>query len=88
MTKKQTTILICVVAAIAVVLVAVGGYFIGTYSSSDGEMRSGGFVYETSGSTATILRYEGDDRTITIPARIGGRRVAYVEAGFLDGTCV
>lgn len=88
MTKKQTTILICVVAAIAVVLVAVGGYFIGTYSSSDGEMRSGGFVYETSGSTATIIRYEGDDRTITIPARIGGRRVAYVEAGFLDGTDV
>ncbi len=88
MTKQQNIILITIIAVIAVVLIAVGGYFIGTYSSSDGELRSGGFVYRTEGSTATIVSYEGEDTSITIPARIAGRRVAFVEEGFLDGTSV
>lgn len=88
MTRQQNIALICVIAVLAIVLVAVGGYFIDTYSSSDGERRSGGFVYSSSGNTATIIAYEGDDTTITIPARIAGRRVAYVEEGFLDGTSV
>ncbi len=84
MTRQQNIALVCVIAVIAVVLVAVGGYFIGTYSSSDGERRSNGFVYSTSGNTAVITAYEGENETVTIPARIAGRRVALVEEGFLD----
>ena len=88
MTKRQNIALICVIAVIAVVLFAVGGYFIDTYASSDGERRSDGFVYSVSGNTATISAYEGEDTTLTIPARIAGRRVALIEEGFLDNTSV
>ena len=58
MTKRQNIALICVIAALAIVLVAVGGYFIDAYASSDGERRSDGFVYSVSGNTATISAYE------------------------------
>ena len=88
MTKRQNIALFCVIAALAIVLVAVGGYFIDAYASSDGERRSDGFVYSVSGSTATISAYEGEDTTLTIPARIAGRRVALIEEGFLDNTSV
>lgn len=88
MTKRQNIALICVIAALAIVLVAVGGYFIDAYASSDGERRSDGFVYSVSGNTATISAYEGEDTTLTIPARIAGRRVALIEEGFLDNTSV
>lgn len=88
MTKRQNIALICVVAALAIVLVAVGGYFIDAYASSDGERRSDGFVYSVSGNTATISAYEGEDTALTIPARIAGRRVALIEEGFLDNTSV
>ena len=88
MTKRQNIALICVIAALAIVLVAVGGYFIDAYASSDGERRSDGFVYSVSGNTATISAYEGEDTALTIPARIAGRRVALIEEGFLDNTSV
>ena len=88
MTKRQNIALICVIAALAIVLVAVGGYFIDAYASSDGERRSDGFVYSVSGNTATISAYEGEDAALTIPARIAGRRVALIEEGFLDNTSV
>ena len=88
MTKRQNIALICVIAALVIVLVAVGGYFIDAYASSDGERRSDGFVYSVSGNTATISAYEGEDTALTIPARIAGRRVALIEEGFLDNTSV
>lgn len=81
MTSKQKIILISVLVAVAVVLVAVGGYFIAVYSSASGQRTSGGFTYDVDGKTVTIISYTGGDATVTIPAKIGGRRVAKIAKG-------
>ncbi len=81
MTSKQKIILVSVLVAVAVILVALGGYFISVYSSSSGERTSGGFTYEVDGKTVTIVSYSGSDTTVTVPAKIGGRRVAKIAKG-------
>ncbi len=81
MTSKQKIILTSVIVAVLVVLLALGGYFIAVYSSASGARTSGGFTYEVSGKTVTITSYSGSDTTVTVPAKIGGRRVAKIAAG-------
>lgn len=81
MTSKQKIVLISVLVAVAVILVAVGGYFIAVYSSASGARTSGGFTYEVEGKTVTITAYTGSDTTVTVPAKIGGRRVAKIAKG-------
>ena len=81
MTSRQKIILVSVLVVVAVILVALGGYFISVYSSSSGERTSNGFTYEIDGKTVTILSYSGSDTTITVPAKIGGRRVAKIAKG-------
>lgn len=81
MTSKQKIILVSVLVAVVVILVALGGYFIAVYSSSSGERTSNGFTYEVSGKTVTIISYSGSDATITVPAKIGGKRVAKIAKG-------
>lgn len=81
MTSRQKIILVSVLVVVAVILVALGGYFISVYSSSSGERTSNGFTYEIDGKIVTILSYSGSDTTITVPAKIGGRRVAKIAKG-------
>ena len=81
MTSRQKIILVSVLVVVAVILVALGGYFISVYSSSSGERTSNGFTYEIDGKTVTIISYSGSDTTITVPAKIGGRRVAKIAKG-------
>lgn len=81
MTSKQKIILVSVLVAVAVILVAVGGYFIAVFSSASGERTSSGFTYEVDGKTVTIISYTGSDTTVTVPAKIGGRRVSKIAKG-------
>lgn len=81
MTSKQKIILISVLVVVAVLLVAVGGYFIAVYSSASGERTSNGFTYDVDGKTVTIISYTGSDTTVTVPAKLGGRRVAKIAKG-------
>lgn len=81
MTSKQKIVLISVLVVVAVVLVALGGYFISVYSSSSGKRTSNGFTYEVDGKTVTIISYSGSDATVTVPEKIGGRRVAKIAKG-------
>lgn len=81
MTSKQKIILVSVLVVVAVVLIAVGGYFIAVFSSSSGQRSSGGFTYDVDGKTVTIISYTGSDATVTVPAKIGGRRVAKIAKG-------
>lgn len=81
MTSKQKIILVSVLVVVAVILVAVGGYFIAVFSSASGQRTSGGFTYDVDGKTVTIISYTGNDTTVTVPAKIGGRRVAKIAKG-------
>lgn len=81
MTSKQKIILVSVLVVVAVILIAVGGYFIAVFSSSSGQRTSGGFTYDVDGKTVTIISYTGSDTTVTVPAKIGGRRVAKIAKG-------
>lgn len=81
MTSKQKIILVSVLVVVAVLLVAVGGYFVAVYSSASGQRTSGGFTYDVDGKTVTIISYTGNDTTVTVPAKIGGRRVAKIAKG-------
>lgn len=81
MTSRQKIILVSVLVVAAVILVALGGYFISVYSSSSGARTSNGFTYEVDGKTVTIISYSGSDTTVTVPEKIGGRRVAKIAKG-------
>lgn len=88
MTKQQRIIFISVLAVILVLVVAVGGYFIASYSSASGERTSGGFTYDVDGNVVTITKYSGSDTQVTIPAKIGGKRVAKIAAGAFSSSKV
>lgn len=88
MTSKQKIVLVSVLVAVAIVLVAVGGYFIAVYSSSSGQRTSGGFTYDVDGKTVTILSYTGSDTTVTVPAKIGGKRVSRISKGAFSSSKV
>jgi Leucine-rich repeat (LRR) protein len=73
---------------ITFLLLSSAGFFAPISAHAAAYKESGGFTYYLKGGKAYIINYTGREKSISLPQKIGGKTVVYVELCGWDGNAV